>query len=328
MGPVHAGLVLLLRSAPQLILDMLIEQRKLPPGEYRIEVRATEVWIYDGGRVSERRVDIALEIFRPSDGWRGGCLIEAQLACDEKKLNRWMKLQHAFVHEFGEHLFLVPVTLTDSVEAWLRQFVLPFIDDLQQCLIGPSTFPRWRGFDPKAEPERALFMAMIAKRGTRDRTQRLRLALAALDQFQGNTRMIYAQMLLSHFKERMLMNARKYYRMSDSEIKAVLDRYPGYVPTETEKESVLYTNGHRDGMLAGREEGQEEGREEGREEACEALAAAVLRRLEARALDVSELARARILACRDLPTLVRWIDEARVVADATALSASLPRSES
>jgi hypothetical protein len=46
------------------------------------------------------------------------------------------------VQEFGEHLFLVPITLSDSVESWLRQFILPFIDDLQMCMVGPSNVAR------------------------------------------------------------------------------------------------------------------------------------------------------------------------------------------
>jgi hypothetical protein len=325
MGPVHAGLVMLLRSAPRLILEMLIERGKLPPGEYTVEVRATEVWILDGDRVSERRVDVALEVVRVSDGWRGGFLIEAQLNRDEKKLGRWLEVQPAFEQEFGEDLCLVPITLTDAVEAWLRESVLPFVGDLQTCLIGPSTFPQWKGFDPRVEPERTLFMAMVARRGTREQTARLRAALRILDRFQGNTRMLYGRMLLSHFKDHMLMKARKYYRMSDAEINAVLDRYPGYEPSETEKESVLYTNGLRDGKLVGQEDAWEQGVEVGREEtqtqACETVAEALLRVFETRGLEVPELARARIAACRDLPTLVRWLAEAPLVAHVHALFA-------
>lgn len=315
---------MLIRNAPQMIVDILVERGALPRGVYQVEVRATEIWLFERGRVSERRVDVALEI-RRADGWRGGCLIEAQLVRDEKKASRWAKFNLAFVPEFGEHLFLVPITLSDSVESWLRQFILPFIDDLQQCLVGPSNFPRWRGFDPKAEPERALFMAMTAKRGSKARTYWLRVALGVFDQFEGNTRVLYEQMLLNHFTERMLMNARKYYHMSLEDMNAVLDRHPGYVPSETERESVLYTNGLRDGKLAGREEAEEEAEEKVEEaekeveKACEALAGAILRVLERRALDVSKLARARILACRDLPTLVGWLDDALVVADANAI---------
>jgi hypothetical protein len=187
--------------------------------------------------------------------------------------------------------------------------VLPFIDDLQTCLIGPSNFPRWTKFDPVAEPERALFMAMITKRGTSTRTRRLRVALSVLDQFEGNTRVIYEQMLLGHFTERMLMNARKYYRMSDEEINAVLDRYPGYEPTRTEKRSVLYTNGHRDGKLAGREEGRD------------GLIQAILKVLELRAVELSEPARKRLHDCDDLPTLVQWLGDLIAGADAEALLA-------
>jgi hypothetical protein len=99
--------------------------------------------------------------------------------------------------------------------------------------------------------------------------------------------------------------------MSQGEIDAVLDRYPGYKPTRTEKQSVLYTNGHRDGMLAGREEGQEEG--------CEALVHAIFKLLDLRNVELSEPARARIGDCRDLPTLARWLDDLLAGADVELL---------
>lgn len=151
-------------------------------------------------------------------------------------------------------------------------------------------------------------MAMVTPTKSRDRLRRLGLALAAFDRFRGNTRLIYKEMLLSHFGKRTLMNARKHYRMKIEDIDAVLERWPGYEPSETERKSVLYTNGHRDGRLAGREEGQ-----------CVALARMIVQLLEDRGVAVPELARARILASRDLETLQRWSRLVLEVEDVEAL---------
>jgi flagellar biosynthesis/type III secretory pathway protein FliH len=72
----------------------------------------------------------------------------------------------------------------------------------------------------------------------------------------------------------------------------------------------LIEQGRQQGLV----EGEAKGRVEGR---VEAQAEALLRLLALRNLPISDNVRARIEACRDLPTLVRWFDRA-----ATAQSAA------
>jgi Putative transposase, YhgA-like len=72
--------------------------------------------------------------------------------------------------------------------------------------------------------------------------------------------------------------------------------------------------GRKEGLDAGRKQGLDAGRKEGRKEG-EALGRAtmVLRVLQHRGLAVDREQQQRILACQDLPTLDRWIDQVLIV---------------
>jgi hypothetical protein len=70
------------------------------------------------------------------------------------------------------------------------------------------------------------------------------------------------------------------------------------------------------GVVQGRTEGLELGRTEGR---AEGKALAVLAVLAARAVDVPDAVRAKVLACTDAPTLDAWITRAVTVKTASEL---------
>jgi hypothetical protein len=210
MGFVHAGLVTLLRAAPHLIVEILIARGMLPAGRYQIRSRPTEVFIPMLGRVSERRADLVLEV-RPERGLdeedgQWGIIVEVQLAVDAEKYVSWSVFYAALRSVLGEHIFLVPFTLDVVVATWLREVVLCRIDNMQVCLVEPGGCPIWTDFSPDEEPERALLMAMVAVSAA-DQRDRLPAAIRALDQIARNNRVIYMEMLMSHFGEEMLMDA-------------------------------------------------------------------------------------------------------------------------
>jgi predicted transposase YdaD len=70
--------------------------------------------------------------------------------------------------------------------------------------------------------------------------------------------------------------------------------------------------------LQARDEGREEGREAGR---AEGLAAAIVKVLERRGIEVDDASRARIVSCGDGDTLDVWLDRSVVVASAGELFA-------
>lgn len=78
-------------------------------------------------------------------------------------------------------------------------------------------------------------------------------------------------------------------------------------PAVKEWESATWSAGNSEGRMEGKAEGLAEGKVEG---TVEATAAAVLKILKARGLAVSAAERAKILRCRDLDRLDRWLGRA------------------
>jgi len=70
----------------------------------------------------------------------------------------------------------------------------------------------------------------------------------------------------------------------------------------------------------GREEGREQGREQGREEG---LRTAIATALTARAVPLSEVARARIAACTDVVVLTEWLARAVTYSSETEIFVGL-----
>lgn len=82
-------------------------------------------------------------------------------------------------------------------------------------------------------------------------------------------------------------------------------------PAVREWEAATWGAGKAEGWMEGKDEGKAEGKVEG---AVEATAAAVLKVLKARGLAVSAAERTRILRCRDLDRLDRWLGRAALAA--------------
>jgi hypothetical protein len=302
MGFVHAGLVTLLRRAPHLIVEILIAHGLLPARTYRIRQCPTEVFIPRPGdrRVSERRADVVLEISLEGSNQRWGIIVEVQLAEDDGKYVTWSVFYAAYLPDLGEHMFLVALTLDADVAEWLREDATSLIENMRVFVLGPDRFPIWHDFDVDCEPERTLLMAMVAV-GEDERRMRLPAAIQALQYVRGLDRVIYTEMLLSHFEREMLMNAAEQVPFVDPEFQERLRRYR---PTPRERASMMYTHA--------RQEGCEDGRIEQQLRAIQTV-------LEHRGLRLEPGSHERMLACRDLSTLERWFERSLIIDRAEAL---------
>jgi predicted transposase YdaD len=80
------------------------------------------------------------------------------------------------------------------------------------------------------------------------------------------------------------------------------ERTTPYVLTRNDRRSFLFVNGQREGREEGRREGEAIG-----------LARAVLELLRQRGLEPGEAIEATLLACRDLPSLQRWVTRAATI---------------
>jgi predicted transposase YdaD len=83
-------------------------------------------------------------------------------------------------------------------------------------------------------------------------------------------------------------------------------------------QSELRTEWMDEGRVQGRTEGIREGRMEGR---TEGEAIALIRVMQARGVELSEQARARIRGCRDQAQLLEWLDRAATAASEAELLA-------
>jgi hypothetical protein len=196
---------------------------------------------------------------------------------------------------------------------------------MQTCVLEPQQIPRSGPIDTVVAPRRALLEAMLHARNDAD-LPLVTNALRALRHFEGNELLIYREMLLTHLKEELIMQAHldleydEYDEDDDDD-----GRWDDYEPTEEERQSFMYRRGERAGREDGLQEGRQEGRQEGLQEGLqEALALAVVDVLRARNVEIDPPTEAKILACHDDALLRAWLARATMAARASCSTRSDP----
>jgi hypothetical protein len=308
VGPVHDALVHLLELVPEWLLALLQHHGRLPAGlEFRLE-RTEGATTRSGGRVVEVRADLVLRLSQPdtpaSAETRIGLLVEVQLRHDDDRITSWEGFHVTFRKRLGRHLLLVVLTLDERLARELDEELQMRIFHVRTFVLGPGRIPRIDTPNPIDLPEVALLNAMFHVRGHED-LPLLVAALLALQQFPDDLRTLFRTMLLSHFEESLIMEAR-------AQLEDTSDPWPGYEPSDRERRSYLYVRGQRQGVQEGRQEGRQKGRQEGRQEG---RAQSILDLLRLRGLTPSAALEATVRACGDLQQLERWFARALTIDD-------------
>lgn len=319
-GAVHAGMLALLRSEPDWLIEVLVALGRLP-APLPVELFPSEAWPRgEEGRRREVRADLWPIEVPPSPSLRrvrrqirGAVVLELQMRIDRTKLERWPELLILYRPYLGAEVVFVVLTLEPEVGRWVRDEVVPLLGEERVVLVCPELIPKFDPVDPRESPHRALLDAMVHARDSEDHglAGRAILALRELDVEEAT---LYEEMLLSHLGEELIMRAIRELRTN------------GHLPehdddddeplTASELQSFRYVRGHRAGLEQGREQGREEGREEGE---LRGRANALLDILRLRGLEVDPQVAEQVLACRDAPRLQRWLTRALIVDQARAL---------
>jgi hypothetical protein len=227
-----------------------------------------------------------------------GLIVDFQNRADPTKELRVLEYESAYPPVVGQNICVVLMTFDEHVARWARGVLRQLRRTVQRSVISPDWIPRSGPIDPSTAPRRALLEAMCHARGPGD-LELLKNALRALRNYSGNELLIYRQMLMSQFDEDRIMQA---LHELESELEAELEDWADYQPTAQELRSFLYVRGERAGLEQGLEQGELLGR-----------ARALLDALRDRGFEPDPATEARILECRELARLRRWLARAMTI---------------
>ncbi|WP_394823224.1 hypothetical protein [Pendulispora albinea] len=289
----HEGLVLLFRNRPTLAAELLRDVLHLElPGFERVTIGEADV---SQITPTERTVDLVLTLEDGDGRPELAIIVELQLHPNGDKKWSWPHYVCALRDKLRCPVLLLVVTTREDVAAWAREPIelgRPG-DHIRPFVLGPSAIPAVR--DP-SEAERAPELAVLsaAAHGHDDPGIAVQIASAALQacrQLDDQRNVVYSDLIFISLSAaarttfEKIMSQGNYVFQSEYFLKH---------------------------LRAGREEGVEEGLAAGE-------AKAVIAFLEARGLPVPDETRARILTCKDISTLDRWIRKAVAVTSADEL---------
>jgi hypothetical protein len=264
----HEGLLELIRDKPELMARLLQELLHVDVPHFT-EARLTDATLSQP-LPAEFRADAVVLLIEGQPVF--GCVVEAQLKEDERKLYSWPVYVATARARYECPFVLVVVTPYDEVASWAaRPIELGGNQRYQPLVIGPPGIPVVT--DPVwaiTEPELAILSALAHGRG--DPVTALNVTLAALTgvaSLPADQQVLYFHLVRSAVGEA----ARKAFEM-------LPQRYFKYL-TEEELERMRKAElkARAEGVAEGRAEGVAEGRAEG---VAEGMAAALVSVLEGR----------------------------------------------
>lgn len=284
----HEGILELIRDQPDLVAHLLRELLHVEIPSFT-EARLADSTLSEP-LPTEYRADavVLLASGRPVFG----CIVEAQLAPDERKGFTWPLYAVSARARYECPFALVVVTPDESVAAWAAtRIALGAEQTFTPLVIGPNGIPVI--VDPIAaiaEPQLALLSAIAHARSDNELALPVtRAALAAVASVPRDQQVLYFHLLRSAVGEA----ARKAFEMLPHR----LDKYL----TEEERQKIALA----------RSEGRSEGRNEG-------LVTALITVLESRGLSIADSARA-LLATKRHEELTELIRRAATIASVDEL---------
>ncbi|MBI4613178.1 MAG: hypothetical protein HY720_06165 [Planctomycetes bacterium] len=288
-GTRHEVVVDLFRFRPLLVADLLPLAGGPPPPHH------DRVHIEDPDAVeivpAARRADL-VAVFERAGKPVLVAVIEPQLSRDDEKRDSWPNYVTSLRARHGCDCLLLVVAVDPDVAAWAARPIRTGHPgfDLVPLVIGPSAIPRvTEPVEARRNPELAILSA-LAHGNDEDGLEIVTAAVEAALPLPRERGIAYADVVVSSLESR------------SREILEAMVKTKDYEP---QSKFVKY-------ILEWEAKGKAEGRAEGKAEDIVTV-------LQARGLSVSEDVRARILACRDLPTLESWLARAVTVSSTAEL---------
>lgn len=277
----HEGVIELVRDRPAFAADMLDRLLGLEVPAFT-EARLAEATLNKLVPV-EYRADAVVVFTERKPVF--GAIIEAQLQRDDNKLYTW-PLYAVGARERHRCPFVVIVVTPDpATEAWAARTVdIGGGVRFWPLVVGPEGIPKVTDHEQaRREPQLAVLSVMAHGQGDIETAMAIAdAATTAISQLPEDQRLLYSLLVQSNLSTA----ARKVIEMHPR-----LEKFL----TETQRQQLQQT----------RAEGRAEGRAQGR---AEGEAAALLKILAQRGLELTPEQRRRITECTELAVLERWID--------------------
>ncbi len=303
----HEILVQLFRERPSLAIDFVAGQLGLPlPVKAGVEILSGEI---EQTSAPQHRADTVLLFGGPAREGRLGIVLEVQLTIDSAKRFAWPVYLAGIRAKLRCPVVLVVVTPDRTVRKWASSSISlgPGGSQVQPLVLGPEEIPVVTDVSvARKNPDLAL-LSVIAHGEGPEATPVGMAALVAARDLDEEKAKVYADIVWTILGPR-----------SDQVQEALMQSgFEGY-EYQSEFARKYVAQGRAEGEAKGKAEGKAEGEAKGK---AEGKADALLAVLAARALPLSEEQRQRILACRDLVQLDRWIARAVSVTTAAELFA-------
>jgi len=281
----HEAIVTLFRNRPTLAVELLEgapEGGGSEPAELQVlEADLTQLV------PTEHRADLVV-----AKGAAAAVVVEVQLARDEDKPFVWPLYQAALRARLRVPVCVLVVTLDEGVARWAARSVAtgqPGVG-FAPVVFGPGAVPWLTPLEAALRPEAAV-LAVLAHRDDEGAPEVACAAIQGASWIDPERAWLYHDLVTAHLDA-----------LARARLEALMGRTYVHYPL-----SDFGKKWFGEGEAVGRAEGKAEGEVEGK---VEAKAEAVLQVLAARGLTPTTAQRERVLACRDLATLDRWLWQA------------------
>ncbi|MCU0658781.1 MAG: hypothetical protein MUF64_27040 [Polyangiaceae bacterium] len=287
----HDALSELFRFRPSLAVTLLRDLLHHPVPPYK------HIGVLEGDFTqtmsTEYRADRVLVLKDARGSPRLGVVVEVQRRIDENKRWAWPVYWMALRAKLRCDAVVLVLCLDNTTAAWAAQpIALGAGEQLSLRVVGPGQLPMLLGASKaKRLPELAVLSAMAHGNDGPEGVQAVLKAFGAVAKLDGERGRFYTDLILARLNE-----------AARQELEEAMQKY--------EYQSEFARKYYGEGLAEGEARGLAEGKAE-----------AVVAVLEGRGLKVTATQRKRILACRDLARLDRWLLKALT---ATTTAALLP----
>jgi hypothetical protein len=194
-GVLHQVLVRLFETQPELVLELLASQVRLPDAPVRVSSSdLTEL------SVAERHADVVLEI--GNDSTHVAIIVEVQSSVDGDKRYSWPQYVAGLHARLRCPVFLAVITLDEEVAAWARRRIgLGPGSAIQPIVIGPREVPRTFDFESAAARPELAWLSVLAHPDASDTPAMAISAMEALDNLPFELARVLADILFASVPE-------------------------------------------------------------------------------------------------------------------------------
>jgi hypothetical protein len=275
----HEVLVSLFRERPTLAGEVLVQSLGASIRSFdEVRIESSEL----GDVVpTEYRADLVVVFYDDAGKALLAVAVEVQLREDSRKRFTWPIYATTLRGRYECEAVVLVVAATENVAAWAAEpIVLGPSGTIHPLVLSPSSVPKVTDESVASRAPELAVLSAIAHANAVEASAIAVAAIRAVRSLDDQWAWIYADLIGSRLND-----------AARAALEAEMQKYEPQSPW-----------GKRH-FEEGREQGREQGREEGHAES-------VLLLLEESEIAVPDEARARILACRDLPTITRWLRRA------------------